>query len=261
MPTTYPGGKNGSGVYQAIINLMPPHRIYVEPFLGNGAIMRLKRPAISSIGIDSDDDVLQERWTGDEIPGLSLFNTDALDYLATTAFSDDTLIYLDPPYLMHTRSSQRPLYRHEFGGEADHTALLATIKHLSCMVMISGYCSVLYSRELAGWRTATFSAQTRSGRMATEWVWMNFPEPLELHDYRYLGSNYRERERIKRKQARWRYRLQRMPITERYAMLSMLEELRSAAPPQMTIQPATSSDVTIGAFIANLSDERAHHQG
>lgn len=54
---TYPGGKNGSGVYQAIINLMPPHRVYIEPFLGGGAIMRLKRPAIANIGVDSDDTI------------------------------------------------------------------------------------------------------------------------------------------------------------------------------------------------------------
>jgi hypothetical protein len=49
---TYPGGKNGAGVYQRIINLMPPHRVYIEPFLGGAAIMRLKRPAALNFGID-----------------------------------------------------------------------------------------------------------------------------------------------------------------------------------------------------------------
>jgi len=50
----YPGGKNGAGVYQRIINLMPPHDTYVEPFLGGGAVMRLKRPATLNIGLDLD---------------------------------------------------------------------------------------------------------------------------------------------------------------------------------------------------------------
>ena len=226
LPASYPGGKNGSGVYQALINLMPPHRVYVETFLGNGAVMRLKRPAIASIGIDSDVHVTTT-WNDDAISGLTVLNLDALNYLANTAFSADTLIYCDPPYLMSTRSCKRPLYRHEFGDEAQHAELLTIVKRLSCMVMISGYYSDLYTRELAGWRTVTFNAQTRGGRPATEWVWMNFPEPLELHDYRYLGSNFRQRERIKRKQNRWRERLRRMPSTERYAMLSVLEELRS----------------------------------
>ena len=31
---TYPGGKSSAGVYQKIINLMPPHEVYIEPFLG-----------------------------------------------------------------------------------------------------------------------------------------------------------------------------------------------------------------------------------
>jgi hypothetical protein len=42
---TYPGGKNGTGTFQKIINQMPPHDVYIEAFLGSGAVMRLKRPA------------------------------------------------------------------------------------------------------------------------------------------------------------------------------------------------------------------------
>jgi len=30
----YAGGKGRDGVYQAIINQMPPHGVYIEPFLG-----------------------------------------------------------------------------------------------------------------------------------------------------------------------------------------------------------------------------------
>lgn len=48
----YPGGKNSAGVYQRIICQMPPHRVYVEPFLGSGAILRYKKPAEVNIGFD-----------------------------------------------------------------------------------------------------------------------------------------------------------------------------------------------------------------
>lgn len=41
----YLGGKSQAGTYQRIINLIPPHDVYIEPFLGGGAIARLKRPA------------------------------------------------------------------------------------------------------------------------------------------------------------------------------------------------------------------------
>jgi len=39
------GGKAGAGVYQKLINLIPPHRTYIETHLGGGAIMRYKLPA------------------------------------------------------------------------------------------------------------------------------------------------------------------------------------------------------------------------
>lgn len=65
---SYPGGKAGGNTPHRIINQMPPHSQYVEAFLGAGAIMRAKRPAACSIGIDSDSHVLQSRWRGDEVP-------------------------------------------------------------------------------------------------------------------------------------------------------------------------------------------------
>jgi len=161
-----------------------------------------------------------------------LLNVDALHWLSDADVSSDTLIYLDPPYLMNTRSSQRALYRHECTDE-QHSELLRIIRRLPCMVMISGYWSRMYADALKDWRTVTFQACTRGGRMATEWVWLNFAEPLELHDYRYLGTDYRERERIKRKQLRWRGRLERMNSLERYAILSTIEDLRSLASSEM----------------------------
>lgn len=51
---TYPGGKAASGTYQQIINLIPPHRVYIETHLGGGAIARAKRPAAVNILIDLD---------------------------------------------------------------------------------------------------------------------------------------------------------------------------------------------------------------
>lgn len=226
----YPGGKGGSGVYQAIINQMPPHRIYVEPFLGAGSVLRNKKPASAgNIGIDVDTAVTSS-WQGDEVPGLQIIQANSLEWLASSTFTADTLIYLDPPYLMHTRSCQRRIYRCELERPEQHQQLLKIIKGLSCMVIISGYYSELYYQELVGWRTIQFSAQTRGGRTAKEWLWMNFPEPVELHDYQYLGENFRERERIKRKRLRWEARLQRMPAIERYAMLSAIQDFRSTTP-------------------------------
>ena len=53
---------------------------------------------------------------------------------------------------------------------------------------------------------------------------MNYPEPIRLHDYRYLGDNFRQRERLKRIRVRWLARLERMGTLERYALLSSIDE-------------------------------------
>ncbi|WP_203415563.1 hypothetical protein [Candidatus Scalindua japonica] len=55
---------------------------------------------------------------------------------------------------------------------------------------------------------------------------MNYNIPVEVHEYRYLGNNFRERERIKRKTQRWTARLQSMPILERQALLSAMDIVR-----------------------------------
>jgi site-specific DNA-adenine methylase len=218
----YPGGKNGSGVYQKIINQMPPHRVYIEAFAGSAAVLRLKRPAVASIAIDADAGSAET--LRNELHGVTVVCDDAISFLKNYAYQGDELVYSDPPYLGSTRSSKRPIYKHEMMSDEDHLELLAVLKNLCCMVMISGYWSELYERELQGWRSISFQSMTRGGFAATEWLWMNYPEPFELHDYSYLGENFRERERIKRKKDRWRLKLQSMPALERFAILSVLQD-------------------------------------
>lgn len=225
---TYPGGKSQSGTPQLLINLMPPHEIYVEPFLGGGAIIKAKRPASQmNIGIDINAEVVAMH-SGSHYVVLC---EDGINWIETKAGGANMLIYLDPPYLMDTRSSRRHIYKNELApkGEDDrpiHARILAATKRCDCMVMISGYPSELYNDELTGWRTVTYTAVKRSGELATECVWLNFAEPLELHDYRFLGRNFMERQQIKRQQERWRNRLLNMTSVQRYAMLATINALR-----------------------------------
>jgi hypothetical protein len=243
----YPGGKAGDGVYQRLISLMPPHEVYIEPFLGGGAIMRHKRPARLNIGIDLDPQVISA-WqdpiarTDDTNTGGILNDNDArfefqagdgLAFLHSYPFTGKELVYCDPPYVLSTRSGKQ--YRFEMTDD-QHMKLLETITALPCLVMISGYWTELYAKTLKGWATFTYEAMTRGGHTATEWVWMNYTDPIALHDYRYLGDDFRERERIKRKKQRWVRRLHAMPILERRALLAALEEAWPGIPsPELTI--------------------------
>jgi len=223
---SYPGGKNGAGVYQRIISLMPPHDIYIEPFLGGGAVMRLKRPARLNIGTDlaaSAIAAMDAPYTKNgEASSFRFQCRDGIEFLKSYLFSGGELVYCDPPYLAETRTDRR-LYEHEMS-DVDHRRLLRVAIALPCMVMISGYESTMYKKLLAGWNHICYQSMTRGGYPMTEWLWFNFPAPIALHDYRYLGEGFRERERIKRKKRRWVARLENMPTLERQALLSAIAD-------------------------------------
>jgi site-specific DNA-adenine methylase len=228
----YPGGKNGEGVAQWIINQLPPHQRYIELFAGSGAVLRMKRPARSSIAIDIDPAVVaMVSSLVLTMPAVTVICGDAISYLRKLRCGTETLIYADPPYLGFTRRSTRDIYRFEFLGEKQHTGLLKELLRLDCMVAISGYRSSLYDAMLPAWRRTEKVVTLRNGIKATECLWMNYPEPVALHDYRYLGQNFRERERLKRIRHRWKERLARMPLLERKALSSMLAEFDDDGPP------------------------------
>lgn len=220
---TYPGGKGNS--YYRIINMIPPHEVYFEAFLGRGYVMEAKRPAARNIGLDIDPAVIAAArdiaWPGP----VELFNACALRFLSDHTLGGRAFVYADPPYLMSTRSSQRDYYAHEFATEQEHRDLLRLLKSLSCMVAISGYASDLYFRELKDWHHITWPSVTRSGRVATEYLWMNYDAPQELHDYRYLGDDFVDRQRIHRKIQRHVDKLAGLPVLERNAILAALRGL------------------------------------
>jgi DNA adenine methylase len=100
--------------------------------------------------------------------------------------------------------------------------LLDTALRLPCNVMISHYPHQMYAHALRDWRSFTFDAQTRGGSRAKEQVWCNYDEPAELHDARFVGSNKRERERVRRRVRNWVEGLDRMLPDERQAVLDAI---------------------------------------
>jgi hypothetical protein len=217
----------------------------MQPFLGGGAILRLKQPAALNIGIDLDAAAIarMREWARRRpTPKNAMLATprppspnpaitdrqfrfqrgDGISFLKSYPFTGSELVYCDPPYMMETRT--RSLYRFEMT-DAQHFELLRMLQSLPCRVMISGYFTKLYHLELTSWNVARFEAMTRGGHTATEFLWFNFPAPVALHDYSYLGSNFRERERIKRKKLRWVKRLERMPALEKQCLLQAIASL------------------------------------
>ena len=211
----YPGGKGKC--YQRLINLMPVHETYIETHLGGGAVMRNKRPAARNIGIDIDQQVI-DVWRGGDIP-CELIQDDAIAYLSTFPYQGSELVYADPPYVHSTRKRSN-IYRHEYSDD-DHRRLLQVLARLPCMVMISGYGNPIYDEMLSGWRCERFNAKTHTS-VREECVWMNFDVPDRLHDARYMGSSYRERQTLARRRTRLYDRIERMEPAERNELINWL---------------------------------------
>jgi hypothetical protein len=229
----YPGGKGGAGVYQTIINLIPPHRVYIEAFAGGANIYERKAPAASSILLELDpQQALRLRSTiavRDEA-GSTVICADALQFLSSYPWVGDEFIYLDPPYVLSTRT-KKAIYNHEMTDDQHRQilSLLAAMGDRGVRFMLSGYRNAMYDEAAAslGWERVDFNAMTRGG-VRVESVWMNYPAPATLADYAYAGQGFRERERIKRKVHRWVQRLQQLPAIERAALLSAMQDLETA---------------------------------
>ena len=235
----YPGGKNAAGVPQRLINLIPPHRLYLEPFGGSGAVLRFKKPAPASIVVEIESGVCAQ-LAGCAPPATTVVCGDGVAFLAGYPWRGDEFVYCDPPYVGSTRRGGQ-IYRHELS-DARHLELLSVLVAVPAAVMLSGYRSALYDRELAHWRRVDFQAMTRRGP-ATESLWLNYGEPTLLHDDRYLGDGYRERERIRKKRARWVLKLMALPRLERNAIYGDLSRaIRAAAPnPDLFADPRAIS--------------------
>lgn len=176
-------------------------------------------PPPSHVGIDADAGVIAEHVEAGPL-GFRLVHADARQWLREHRWETGTLVYADPPYLGSARSSRsRPVYRHELLTEEEHRDLLELLTSIPALVMISGYGSALYERVLSGWWRVEYTAMTRGGPV-TEVVWMNYPAPQELHDYRYLGEDFHDRCRIARKIERWRRKLAGLPALERAAVIA-----------------------------------------
>ena len=195
--------------------MMPPHDTYIESHLGGGAIMKRKPSAMSNIGIDLDAPSLADFSC--DYP-VQLVNECAHHYLKHYDYQGREIIYSDPPYLHHTRSSTRR-YRHDYD-ERDHTELLTLLKSLPCNVILSGYPSTLYDDLLGDWHSLELQVMNQGG-VRTEKLWHNYRID-RVHWASFAGKNFTDRQRIKRKAANWGKTYRALPRAERVAVLAAM---------------------------------------
>jgi DNA adenine methylase len=212
----YPGGKGK--IFHHVINLLPPHTTYVESHLGGGAVLRHKKPSTKTIAIDRDPEVIK-LWR-EKFPHLATYiQGDAVEFLASYPFCRDDVLYCDPPYLARTRR-RATVYRFDYQDD-DHERLLKVLQGLPCHVLLSGYSSDMYRKQLASWNTYSFTAKAHDG-LRLETLWFNYGLPNRLHDPRFLGRNFHERENIRRRLARLQQRISSLSPQEQHIISDWL---------------------------------------
>jgi DNA adenine methylase len=137
-------------------------------------------PASSSIGLPGYLAGYVDRIApaAERLQRVSLECMPALDLIAKYGVEPDVLLYVDPPYLGSTRGNDNA-YRHEMRSDSEHRELAAALHAARAAVVLSGYPSDLYDRELySGWDRHTIAAHTGQGSVwanRTEVLWSNRP--------------------------------------------------------------------------------------
>lgn len=116
---------------------------------------------------------------GDRLSGVLIENRPATGVMMQHD-GPNTLHYVDPPYLFEVRSRATETvgsryYRHEMT-DWQHMDLLACLKNLQGMVIISGFHSEMYAAELAGWSEYSINARgnaRRGTKINREVIWLN----------------------------------------------------------------------------------------
>lgn len=228
----YPGSKNGSGVKEWIINNIPEYEIFLELFGGSAIITRTLSQMVPEATYDvyeadegTYNQLVEVKAREKAAYGIILY--DGVNLLKSwTETNRKTLpfIYADPPYIKEARRGGRDLYNYEWTID-QHLEFLNFAIQYKGMMMISGYDHHIYNDVLSGWPTKTFRTMTRSG-IAYEKIWMNYePENYPLATTEFLGKNFTDRQRIKRKVQGYETRLRQMPLHERQAILTRLKNV------------------------------------
>lgn len=104
----------------------------------------------------------------------------ALELIAAYGQHENTLLYVDPPYLGSARVWGNN-YRHEMRTDDEHRELAEALLECRAAVVLSGYPSPLYDELYSDWHVTSFATNTTQGGARgdrTEVLWCNrLPQP------------------------------------------------------------------------------------
>lgn len=222
----YTGHKKVNGLFQKIINQVPKHNIYAELFAGSAAIYSsFTVPAATAVLNDINPEVHNLLCEKFRDRTAVIWNRDAVEFLykMQVIWKKNVFVFLDPPYHHSTRPLATELYKHEMK-HIDHLQLLETVRLMKCNIMLIHPKCELYDTELSHWRKVEVKVRYHQ-KTSIECLYMNYPDPIQLQDYSFLGNDCWERQRIRRKTDKYIEKFQKMPVLERNCIIDKLKEL------------------------------------
>lgn len=172
---------------EVLADIEVARRVWVCLTQGRGGVLRNTgwRHYVRPTGTSSFPDYLlgyigRIHEAADRLAGVSLDCLPALDVIAKYGQHADVLLYVDPPYLGSTRGESADGYKHEMRAEDDHRQLAEALRIARAAVVVSGYPSDLYDRDLfADWDRHSMATGTGQGvnqwGNRTEVLWSNRP--------------------------------------------------------------------------------------
>lgn len=160
-------------------------RLIIRSFMGHGSDVRAAKASGFRANSNKSGTTPAHDWANypDALPAtierlrrVIIECRDALDVMQQHD-GGGTLHYVDPPYLPETRSWQKTgkgsgNYTHELTPD-DHARLLAGLRALKGMAILSGYASSMYDAALGDWRRIEIAAHADGGRPRIEVLWLN----------------------------------------------------------------------------------------
>ncbi len=161
-------------------------RLVIRSFMGFGANAHNGRSTGFRANTSRSGTTPAEDWAGypealpaliERLRGVVIEHRDAIAVMAALD-SAETLHYVDPPYMLETRSPANKYdlkyrrYRHEMD-DAGHVRLIGELQRLEGCVALSGYACRLYDDCLSDWRRVETAAHADGARPRTEVLWLN----------------------------------------------------------------------------------------
>nr|WP_294860210.1 DNA adenine methylase [uncultured Fluviicola sp.] len=228
---SFTGAKSGSGVAEFIINHVPDGGWFFEGFGGKGTISKiLENSGASFTGIycfEINPKTFHTHTKEDY--SIGFWNCDSIKWINQAIdrgeIDESDCFYFDPPYRMESRTHQRKYYGKFDWEDPEHKRFFQLIERLNkigAMVLVSHYPDPVYDEQFKSWNKEDFRTWVRT-RSVTERLYWNF----DLNEHRlattaFLGKNFTDRQRIKRKVERMTEKINALPRHERQAIVESL---------------------------------------